>query len=176
MERRTTIVVAFLIVGLLLLGIALLARSSVNAPTEASAVHNPLDAWATHLKVVDEALERHDKTTAIRAWHEAYVAAVASRRWEGLVDVGDATLRIADTGGLRRPYEAKARSAYLAALFRARAAGSPEGVLKVCARFTDLGDWEVSLQCAEIARTLVRKTSPRETIELNSAEYLGAAR
>jgi hypothetical protein len=48
----------------------------------------------------------------------------------------------------------RARADYLAALFRARARGSVEGVLGACEGFADLGDRDVVTACLRIARGL----------------------
>ncbi|HXE00309.1 MAG TPA: YeeE/YedE thiosulfate transporter family protein, partial [Candidatus Acidoferrum sp.] len=43
----------------------------------------------SHLTAVDAALAAGDVPAALRAWHEAYGAAMGSRRWEGFADAGD---------------------------------------------------------------------------------------
>lgn len=48
----------------------------------------------------------------------------------------------------------RARADYLAALFRARARGSVEGVLRACEGFADLGDRDVVTVCVRVARGL----------------------
>jgi hypothetical protein len=108
--------------------------------------------WTPHLEAVDAALDANDLRAAHKAWQAAHGAALASRRWEGLVETADAHLRIAQVAGL--PGAPKARDLYLSALFRARDAGSREGVLRVAAAFEALGDREVASQARRIARRL----------------------
>jgi hypothetical protein len=48
----------------------------------------------------------------------------------------------------------RARDLYLSALFRARDAGSLDGVLRLAAAFDSLGDREVALQALRMARRL----------------------
>lgn len=112
------------------------------------------ERWAPAVQVVDEALARKDVAAAERAWHEAYLDALASRRWEGMVAVGDAALRMG-----ARP---KARQSYLWALQRARAAGSAEGARRVARAFAELGDHEVAQMCLRVASGLAeaRKDAP----------------
>jgi hypothetical protein len=102
---------------------------------------------------MDEALARKDSGAAEVAWHDAYVAALISQRWEGLITVGDALLRIGTAKG-REASETKARSIYLDALFRARQQRSLEGVLRSAEAFAVLSDWEVVRQCLRIAEGL----------------------
>jgi len=98
---------------------------------------------APAVQAVDQALARKDVAAAERAWHEAYLDALASRRWEGMIAVGDAALRMG-----ARP---KARQSYLLALERARAAGSAEGAQRVSQAFAALGDHEVARMCLRVA-------------------------
>lgn len=110
--------------------------------------------WAVHLRAMGDALARNDVSAAERAWRDAYAAAFASRRWEGMIQVGDAARQIGGAAGVRRTGEAKARRLYLAALARARRQGSLEGVLGAGEAFAALGDREVVGQCLRIARLL----------------------
>lgn len=112
---------------------------------------DPPAPWAVHIWRVDEALERKNVSLAVRAWHDAYVEALGSRRSEGLIEVGDASLRIGEVTRQRKEYEPDARRCYLAALIRARAQASPDGVLRACEAFAALGDREVAKQCFRIA-------------------------
>ncbi len=67
-------------VALIALAGALPARA--NGVTRAGQV-----AWVTHLQAVDAALARMDVGAAERAWQEAYVAALGSWRWDGMLEV-----------------------------------------------------------------------------------------
>lgn len=104
------------------------------------------------LRAIDEALTRGDVTTAERTWPEAYSAALRSQRWEGLVAVGDARLRIDQAVGAGS--KTKARETYLAALFRARQEGSLDGVLRAAEVFEALGDTEAARQALRIAEAV----------------------
>jgi hypothetical protein len=108
--------------------------------------------WAAHLAAVDVALQADDLETAQRAWQTAYMAALASRRWEGLAETADAYLRLADA--TRTSGAPRARALYLSALLRARDAGARDGVLRAAAAFDGLGDREVAAQARGIAARL----------------------
>jgi hypothetical protein len=112
------------------------------------------EPWAPSVAAADAALARRHAGAAMRARHDAYSAALASRRWEGMVAVGDLTLRIGDASRTRPSAAAQARQAYLMALFRARAEGSVEGVMRTAEAFAGLGDREVAEHSVAIARTL----------------------
>lgn len=74
-----------------------------------------------------------------------------------MLEVGDAYLRIGKVVGSPKVAEAKARRAYLSALFRARAQRSLDGVLRVAGAFDGLGDQEVVAQCVRIAEGLAEQ-------------------
>jgi hypothetical protein len=109
-------------------------------------------AWQAQLLKVEEALARGDLVTAERKWREAYAAALRSRHWQGMVATGDTYRVLGARAGFRATSVAKAREAYLTALFRARSEGSVEGVLRTAERFADLGDRDVVEQCIRVAR------------------------
>ncbi len=115
-------------------------------------------AWMAQLQRVDDALARNDVASAEMRWREAYAAALKSRHWEGMVAVGDAYRRLGDRGGFREVSEAKARKAYLAALFRAQSQGSLEGVLRSAQGFADLGDRGLVERCIRVARSVAAAT------------------
>jgi hypothetical protein len=71
-----------------------------------------------------------------------------------MLDLGDASLRIGEGGNSPSTAQAKARTAYLAALFRAREQGSVAGALRAAEAFAMLGDWEVVEQCVRVAEEL----------------------
>jgi hypothetical protein len=110
--------------------------------------------WRGYLEMVDAALARRDVTTAIRAWREAHAAALRTRTWRPLVETGDALMRIAHVDGRQPGYVAQARQNYLAALTRARADRSADGVLRVAEAFSALGDHRVAEDCLVIAERL----------------------
>jgi len=109
---------------------------------------------ATGLEAVDQALRSEDLTAAERAWRDAHDLAAMGREWRPLADIGDAALRIGDAAGQRAPYVSRAREAYLAALVRARADRSREGVTRIRHAFRVLGDHDLAQQCAIIADSL----------------------
>jgi hypothetical protein len=143
---RQSLIAAAAVMMLLALAIAEVAASHVDG-----LVGDPTAPWVGHIQKVEEALAKKNISAAERAWHEAYVAALGSRRWEGMVEAADAALRIADAVGVRKASEAKARGIYLTALLRARQERSLDGVLRVAEAFAVLGDQEVVNQCIRIA-------------------------
>jgi hypothetical protein len=131
---------------MLLIGVVSEALASHAVAAEAQV------AWQAQLDRVDEALGRNDQAQALLLWREAYAAALRSRHWQGLVAVGDTYRRLGARGGFEKAAVAKARQAYLVALFRARQEGSVDGVLRVADAFAELGDDAVVQQCLAIAR------------------------
>lgn len=130
--------------------------------SKAAASHiNPLVAptapWAGHIREMDEALNQKNVPAAERAWHDAYLAAIGVRFWEGMIEVGDASLRIGAGGGFPRAAEATARRSYLTALLRARQLGSVDGALRTAKAFAALGDHEVVERCLKLAEGLARE-------------------
>lgn len=103
---------------------------------------------------MDEALARGDAAASLRAWQQAFEAARMNRGWRGLVEVGDARVRIgAETNGAATAAP-RARQVYMTALTRARAEGSVDGALRVAEGFSRLGDREVTEQVLRIAASL----------------------
>jgi hypothetical protein len=134
---------------LAMLGVlAMLASSPAVAMLHRAAPATPL---VSYVRAVDEALARDDLSAAVRAWHDAYGIALASRRWEAMIDVGDAFLRVSAYDRSRDGGKPNARQAYLIALMRARSAGSATGVRRAGDAFAALGDLEVAAQCFRIA-------------------------
>lgn len=122
-----------------------------------SAAERPVPAaWPS--ASVPDALARGDIGAAERFWQEAYRVALASRRWEALVEVGDAWLRIAHAAGVPRRAEPAARRLYLKALLLARQEGSLEGVLRVTEAFHALGDRDVVVESLRLAEHLARSS------------------
>jgi len=107
------------------------------------AAEPPEPPWAAALRRVDVSLDRHDVSAAVYAWVDAHRAALGRRGWQGMLEVGDAALRIADASASRRVSEGQARRAYLSALWFARRDGSLDGVLRVAQAFAALGDRDV---------------------------------
>ena len=140
-------------VGLLsgVLGTSAVAPPRSVQPTALALAATP---WAPHIAAVDAALRAGDLAAASVASTEAYRAALGSRRWEGLVDAADAYLRVARAAGTPQTGAPHARQLYLAALFRARDAGSVEGVVRIAQAFDSLGDREAADQAIRTAQRM----------------------
>jgi hypothetical protein len=110
--------------------------------------------WVPALQQMDEAIARKDVNGAVFAFQSAYGAALGSRRWQGMVDVGDAALRLPAVAPPPKSTVTKARQLYLTALFRARAERSLEGVLRVAEAFADIGDARLAAQSLAVARAV----------------------
>jgi hypothetical protein len=112
------------------------------------------DAWSVHVRGALEALARRDIGSAEREWHEAYIAATGSWRWEGVMEVADLYLRIGEAAGRSPAAAARARNLYLTALFRARQQGSVDGLLRAAEGFARVADRDVAGQCLQFAERL----------------------
>jgi len=75
-----------------------------------------------------------------------------------MVAVGDVYRRLGALGGFQKTAAAKARTVYLAALFRARSEASVDGVLEAARGFADLGDETVVERCLDVARSIAAQT------------------
>ena len=115
---------------------------------------SPESAWTQRVTLVDEALARGDLSRATHEWREAYGAALRSRRWDALVEVGDRAVRIAEVAGGSTHFRAEARQAYLNALFRARAQRAVEGMHRAAEAFARLGDSEMAQGARRMAENL----------------------
>lgn len=128
------------------------------------------------LTQVDEALARQDLMEARRASQAAYELARQSRSWRALVDAADAYRRIAAASTLQAPAAtSRAREIYLAALTRARAERSVEGVLRAAEGFAALGDREVAEQALHVAAKLAaraRDAAAPTTVEMARGRLL----
>jgi 2-methylisocitrate lyase-like PEP mutase family enzyme len=133
------------VVAVTLLGLAVPSWSSDLEPRR----------WASALDAVDEALACDDVGAAVRAWRTAVGVARGERHWEGLVAVGDASLRIGAIPRIHELPEAGARSLYVEALFRARQQRSLRGIVQVAERFAWLGDMEVVARSLRMTNSLV---------------------
>ena len=143
----------FVAFTVLFLALLLLSRASA-APTA-----TPTD-WQHHVSIVDRALDEGNIGRAERAWRDAHGVALRGGTWQGMAEVGDAALRIGTRTGTRKPYEPKARVAYLTALYRARSSRSVDGVLRVTESFLALGDRDVARQCLRVAESLTDAGDP----------------
>ena len=113
--------------------------------------------WRAHLDVVEKELERGHVDAAVRAWHDAYGAALASGSWDSMIAVGDAFMAIGRVSGSARGARMNARVAYLSALIRARREGSVDGALRAAQAFWELDERAVVEQCLHIAAQLAAR-------------------
>jgi hypothetical protein len=143
---------AALLFALLVAGLAAMERLAAEAP-HAVAPH----AWTTALERADAAMAVGDATGALSAWRDAHAAALRSGQWEGMIAVGDASRRLTVSAGSQREGVARARQAYLTALFRARREHSVEGSLRAAVAFGELGDRHV---LAQALRSAERQAGP----------------
>jgi hypothetical protein len=158
-------VLALVLLGLL--GLWLSAPRPLAAGIEPQRLLAP---WSVHLEEVDLAVAAGDWPRTAEAWTNAWSTAMASGRWQPLIDVGDAALRIGDATGTRSIGRAKARRAYRAALYRARAQRSVDGVLRAAERFAALGDRDVTEGALHMARKLTAgDASARAQVETDAA-------
>jgi hypothetical protein len=106
------------------------------------------------LAAMDDALRGHSPGAAMHDWQAAYGLALGLRRWEAMLSVGDAALRLeASTrgpGAHPGRFRAAARQAYLWALFQARSERSPEGIDRVAQAFAAIGDTEMAARARAI--------------------------
>ena len=113
-----------------------------------------LGPWRDYIRAMDAALAEMNATAAVRAWRNAYAAALGTPGWRGLVEVAAASLRIGAIAGFGKASEARARETYWTALFRARQQGSLDGVLEAAEAFGALGDRQMAEQCLRVAEGL----------------------
>ena len=144
------------IVGIL--AVITVAMSTRQAPgsTSSHGSDTSAESWASHLAAVDRALEARDFGLAERRWRDAFGVAFRSQQWEPMIAAGEAARRIGQASGDRRTFDAEARQCYLAALFRARAQRSLDGVLLAADAFEALGDVAVVKGAHRIAEGLTR--------------------
>ena len=137
-------------VGIVAMGAAMWA-DAMRAGAEATT-----PAWRAQVAVVDDTLARGDISAAVRAWHDAYGAAMGSREWIAMMEVGDAFRRIGEAAHTGDGAKPNSRRAYAVGLARARHAQSVAGVLRAAQSFAALGDREVATTALEIADRLAR--------------------
>jgi hypothetical protein len=102
--------------------------------------------WAEYLKSMEGALAAGDAKTADWALRQAHWVALGSRRWEGMIEVGDAARRAGNI--------TVARTAYMTAAYRARRLSSVEGILSAAEAFAVLGDVAVAEQWLRVGQGL----------------------
>jgi hypothetical protein len=147
--------------GLVTMATALaIASAPRTSPTSvaplAVAEADPRPAWQIALDAMDRSLAAGDISGAEMAWRNAYGLAIRSRQWQAFLAAGDGSLRTSDHVLVKQPYRARAREAWRAALFLARAQHSVDGVLRAAEAFARLGDTEALAQALRIADSLAR--------------------
>lgn len=110
--------------------------------------------WKAHLEAVETELASGHVDGAVRAWHDAYGAALESRGWESMIAVGDAFMKIGRAAGTPGGARMNAREAYLTALIRARRDRSVDGALQSGEAFARLGERAIVEQSFYIAGQL----------------------
>lgn len=111
--------------------------------------------WGPYLREFDVAVAAGDSAMAMRLWREGWHASLATREWQGPLAAGDAALRLGDLLGSRGLTLADARRAYRASLYRARAQGSVEGILRAAEAFAAIGDGDAADAARRIAQALL---------------------
>lgn len=140
-------------------GVLFFLGGEAGADHTQSLTGDPTAPWAIHLHLMDDALKTKHLSAARRVWHDAYLSALGSRQWAGMIEVGDAYLRIGEAAGTRRAAEATARQAYLIALLWARQQGAIDGALRTAEAFAVLGDRDAVEQCLRVAEQLAARHS-----------------
>jgi hypothetical protein len=106
------------------------------------------------LAEVEHALVEQDLLRAAHAWNRAYAAAVGSQRWEPMVSVGDAALRLDRAAGASAGYRAAARQVYLSALVRVRILRARDGLRRIADPFARMGDLEMARRVRRVTAHL----------------------
>jgi len=133
---------------------------------------------AEAIRAMDRALAKGDLRAALRAREDARLAALASPGWDGLVTLGDATLRLGLHSGLQSAMEPAARRAYLFALHRARRQESLEGLVRITEAFVAMGDRDMAKKVCGIAGRLAasaREPAARERLRALQNRIDGAS-
>lgn len=110
--------------------------------------------WRHALAEAETALAAADTGRALARLREARRHALASRTWDGPLEVGTAYHRLADDDAPRQEAIAAARTLFLTALLRARSERSLPGVLRTATAFARLGDREMVTVCLRVAHEL----------------------
>jgi hypothetical protein len=115
---------------------------------------HPLGPWSAHIEAMDVALAVNNKGESIRAWRQAYSAALSHPGWLGLFTVATASLRVGTSPNLARSAAALTRETYWIAFYRARQQRSLTGVLCTAEAFEMLGDRDSAERCLRVAEEL----------------------
>ena len=139
------------VIGVAALIVVVVALAIVEVLVAAAPPAFGPSSWSIPLERSEEALRDGDVSQALAWWQEARQEALRSNRWEGLIEVGDASRRLGIRSGFRRDGEAQARQAYMTALLRARRDHSVDGLLRAADAFGELGDKDVVAHALRIA-------------------------
>ena len=131
-----------------------------------------LGPWTAHIQAMDQAVAENDPGESVRAWRQAYSAALSHPGWLGLLTVAAASLRLGAFPGLARGAAARARETYWIAFFRARQQRSLNGVLHAAEAFGVLGDRSTVEQCMRVAEGLAVRAGDVE--EVNRVRLIAA--
>ena len=129
--------------------------------------------WKAHLHVVETELAAGHVDVAVRAWHDAYGAALESRGWESMIAVGDAFMKIGHAAGTPGGARMNAREAYLTALIRARRNRSVDGALRSGEAFAGLGDRATVEQSLYIAAQLATDEQAQQRVSEARLRWAG---
>ena len=114
-------------IGVLLCTLAVAAIAAVMRPPMPAPRSASSHAVAEAVAATDRALAARDVTGALRAWHGGYLAAMQERgRWDGLIAIGDARVRIAGTDAPTCPKRIAQRDAEHRLIAEAIARRDPE--------------------------------------------------
>jgi hypothetical protein len=161
-----------------LITLSVLGAASLIVRAQETGTSSGAASLVEAIRAMDEALAKGDLRTALRAREDARLAALGSAGWEGLVVLGEATLRLGLNSGLRGAMEPAARRAYLFALYRARRQESIEGVVRVTEAFVAMGDREMAQKACGIAAGLAasgREPAARERVRALQNRLDGAS-
>jgi hypothetical protein len=156
---RASLILATALVGALVGG----ATKPTVPPDRASSSARPLRTS------VEASLERGDFVAAFRTTEAAHRRATRERRWDSLMEVGDAYYRIAGRPGAPEAASYRARDAYRAALRSARRAESLDGVLRAAEAFAQFGDGPDVEMSLHVARDLAG-SDPEAVDDVKAAE------
>src|SRR5438445_7577815 len=124
-----------------------------------------LGPWTAHIQEMNRALADNNPGESVRAWRQAYSAALSHPGWLGLLAVAAASLRLGVFPGLARGAVARARETYWIAFFRARQQHSLTGILHAAEAFSTLGDRPTVEQCRRVAEGLATRSGDGDDVD-----------
>lgn len=117
-----------------------------------------------HLRRGEEALAQKDFRAADAALHDALNEAINRNRWDGLLEVGHAYLRLGQAAGAREAMDGKAKQAYSAALIAARQEESADGLLRTAQAYAAMGNREAVEQIVRLAEFLATRSHDAQAV------------